>query len=112
VTEAKREMFRNLVLDEIAGLEESLPGLSEALEAVAPSVSLGRLTRMEALNDKGVREAMLGKSQGRIQKLLAALDRIEKGEYGTCFMCDAPIPEARLEAIPETTLCVSCAGKR
>ncbi len=43
---------------------------------------------------------------------LEAVDRaeaaIEDGTYGTCRVCGAEIPEERLEALPDTRLCVSC----
>ncbi|MCK4935460.1 MAG: TraR/DksA C4-type zinc finger protein [Elusimicrobiales bacterium] len=28
--------------------------------------------------------------------------------YGICVACEKPIAEARLEAMPETPLCVNC----
>ncbi len=39
----------------------------------------------------------------------AALDRLDRGEYGTCRRCGEPIPAARLELVPEADLCVACA---
>ncbi len=41
----------------------------------------------------------------------AALSRAEKNEYGICAICDEPIPVARLEALPYTDRCVSCASE-
>jgi len=46
-----------------------------------------------------------------LRKVEHALDRIEQGGYGTCELCGATIPEARLEVLPYATLCVSCAKK-
>lgn len=46
------------------------------------------------------------------QKLLMinnALQRIEAGEYFICSECREPIPEARLELLPFSALCVDCA---
>ncbi|MEW6741978.1 MAG: TraR/DksA C4-type zinc finger protein [Planctomycetota bacterium] len=40
-----------------------------------------------------------------------ALARIEKGTYGACEECRAPIPLARLEAIPYARFCVECQRK-
>jgi RNA polymerase-binding transcription factor DksA len=40
-----------------------------------------------------------------------ALDRIENGTYGECMQCGGPISEGRLEARPESALCIACAGK-
>lgn len=40
-----------------------------------------------------------------------ALKRVEKDEYGICAICDEPIPLGRLEALPFTDRCVSCASE-
>ena len=47
----------------------------------------------------------------RIERLTAALKRVEDGTYGTCVECDKPIAPARLKAIPEVATCVSCQEK-
>lgn len=41
-----------------------------------------------------------------------ALLAIEEGTYGICRVCEEPIPVARLEVLPHTTLCVNCASAR
>ena len=43
-----------------------------------------------------------------LMRIQHALDRIKRGNYGRCEGCNAKIPAARLEALPYTTLCVSC----
>lgn len=43
-----------------------------------------------------------------LSRVRGALERIERGNYGICLRCGKPIPEERLEAIPETELCVEC----
>ncbi len=48
-------------------------------------------------------------SEGNIlQKIDAAILRIDKGGYGICQVCEKPILKARLNAIPWTALCVEC----
>src|SRR3984893_16542981 len=39
-----------------------------------------------------------------------SLRKLEAGEYGVCGSCGQQIPEARLQALPWTRLCVECAG--
>ena len=46
----------------------------------------------------------------RIDEIDDALRRLNAGTYGACRSCRQPIPVARLEAVPEATQCVSCAG--
>lgn len=52
----------------------------------------------------------------RLERRLAELDhvvrRLEQGSYGTCEACGSEIPEERLEAMPDTTLCVPCQRQR
>jgi RNA polymerase-binding transcription factor DksA len=47
-------------------------------------------------------------AHARVAEIDAALGRVDAGTYGTCEACGKPIPEARLEAVPEATLCVAC----
>ena len=44
----------------------------------------------------------------RMSQVEHALDRLATGTYGFCERCGNPIPQARLEAFPSVTLCVSC----
>ena len=44
----------------------------------------------------------------RINRLVAALDRLRDGEYGTCVECEEPIAPARLRVMPEVATCVRC----
>ncbi len=39
-----------------------------------------------------------------------ALQRIEAGTFGLCLECGEEIAEARLQAMPGTTLCIECAS--
>ena len=51
-------------------------------------------------------------SEKRMRDLLAnvehALNKFEEGTYGFCDICSSPIDPARLEALPQASLCVSC----
>jgi len=43
------------------------------------------------------------------EKLQRALAKLEEGSYGRCDRCGEPIAPPRLEAAPESALCISCA---
>src|SRR5690606_7204685 len=47
----------------------------------------------------------------RLAEIEAALRRIDEGTYGRCASCGELINPERLEILPFTTLCVTCAGK-
>ena len=43
------------------------------------------------------------------EKLKRALEKLEEGSYGRCDSCGDPIAPGRLEAAPESVLCIDCA---
>ena len=47
-----------------------------------------------------------------IRMIEAALARIAKGEYGICVVCGDEIGEARLNVLPHTPMCRTCAAAR
>lgn len=65
-------------------------------------------------HDHGVSEAAdkaiaLEQSEEQMRRDVAeALDRIERGTYGTCVVCGRPIERLRLDALPYTPYCVHC----
>ena len=56
--------------------------------------------------------ALRERYEQRLQQIRKALGRLEAGLYGMCEGCDRPIETERLEAVPYTTLCISCAKKQ
>ncbi|HAG99869.1 MAG TPA: transcriptional regulator, partial [Ktedonobacter sp.] len=51
-------------------------------------------------------QSILVNEQALLTEVQNALERIEKGTYGTCIVCGQPIPEKRLEALPWAARCV------
>lgn len=49
-----------------------------------------------------------GRERVFLQKIEKALKKIEEGEFGVCEECEEPISLKRLEARPETELCIRC----
>lgn len=50
------------------------------------------------------------KEMAELRRIDAALARIEAGSYGTCQSCGDTIAEARLEFLPDTPYCTTCAS--
>lgn len=59
-------------------------------------------------NDQ-VLEALDADNRAHVAQLRAALARLDDGTYGRCVRCDGRIAAARLEAMPEVTICIDCA---
>ena len=59
--------------------------------------------------DDEVLESMGISGQQEIRMIEAALGRIDNGDYGFCAKCGAQIAEERLDVLPFTPFCKSCA---
>jgi len=52
--------------------------------------------------------ALIRALESKLESIEQALRLAEKGTYGICERCGEKIDPARLEALPQTTLCVKC----
>jgi DnaK suppressor protein len=64
------------------------------------------------LSENDRTQAVLTAAKSQLRAVSEALDRIERGTYGTCADCGSPIPEGRLDARPEAARCVKCQARR
>ena len=91
-------------------VEHTIEMLKERARPVSPDVSLGRLTRQEALQEQNVAKENLRQSELRLKKIHGALHRLHNKSFGECLECGDDIPRKRLEIMPENGYCVSCAS--
>ena len=52
--------------------------------------------------------ALVNGLERKLESIEYAMRQAKEGTYGVCEHCGEPIDPARLEAVPEATLCVSC----
>lgn len=71
--------------------------------------SVGRLSRMDAMQQQAMAAAQDVRRHGRIRALEAAIRRMETGEFGWCDECGDYIGDARLDLDPTLMRCRSCA---
>jgi DnaK suppressor protein len=91
-------------------LQTKLTGLSAAPErgtgiSFGKRIGDGTIEAVSRLTDIGVGRS-LETAEGRVERALA---KLAEGSYGVCDACGKPIPARRLEAIPESVVCVDCA---
>ncbi len=70
--------------------------------------SVGRLSRMDAMQQQHMDLAREERRQMRLKVLAAALARLLGEEYGACLVCGDDIPYNRLKADPAATRCIDC----
>ena len=57
------------------------------------------------------RLALENRLKGLLAEVERALQKIDAGTYGLCDMCNTTIDPARMEALPQAILCLSCRQK-
>lgn len=91
-------------------VEEGIVSLKERTKPVSPDVSLGRLTRQEAMQEQNMALENLRQAEIRLKKINSALNRIHNKTFGECIDCGDDIAKERLEIMPENGLCIECAS--
>ena len=82
--------------------------MEESANLLSPEGPGSRISLRDMIKMKSAEERKLRAARVRLNKLESALKKIDDPEFGTCFICEQPIPLARLLAIPETTRCIKC----
>ena len=77
-------------------------------ETVDLDLPIGRLSRVDALQQQAMAEAERRRAEMRLKAVEAALEFVAEGDYGFCKACGENMPFGRLKARPETPLCVAC----
>lgn len=94
----------------IAKLERSMKTTRRAARPVRlDQTSVGRLSRMDAIQNQSLTRGLQEREQARLATLTEALERLDAGSYGICNTCRSPIPFERLALFPETQTCSACA---
>jgi len=107
------KLFKSLLLEKKTALMKEEAAGKEAAQVVElDQTSVGRVSRMDAMQGQAMAIAVNQRRQVELQKIEVALKRIDQGEYGFCLECDEEIAEPRLKLDPATSLCINCAGKK
>ncbi len=109
MTALDKQALRDHMEQEIGTLTQTVEALAAGTEPVAPDDSIGRLSRLDTMQNQAIAGAALTNARSRLARIQAALRRLEDEDFGLCADCGEPIPAARLLAMPESTLCVRCA---
>lgn len=89
-------------------LEEQIEGLRAGVKPVELDEPIGRLSRMDAMQQQKMAEASRRAARQRYDRVIAAMAAWNRDEYGFCLGCEEPIGYKRLSARPETALCLPC----
>lgn len=75
---------------------------------ISPENAIGRVSRMDAINNKSVNDAALRKAEAKLNNLKIAKGRVDDSDFGICVRCRQPIPIERILLMPQVISCVRC----
>ncbi|MBK5207218.1 MAG: TraR/DksA C4-type zinc finger protein [Polaromonas sp.] len=107
------EQFRRRITSDLAQIEEAIAQAQASAGTVTlDQSSVGRLSRMDAMQQQAMAQGMRERLLLQRRKLDGALARIDAATFGRCCECDAAIEPTRLEADPAVIFCFDCQAER
>lgn len=111
LTETQRAQLHASLLNLQTELEALLLASEESVKTVDLDQPIGRLSRMDAMQQQKMAQANRAAHQMRAKQVVAALAAFQGDEYGYCKLCDEPIGFKRLKAKPEAPFCLTCQSR-
>ncbi|MBS4013264.1 MAG: TraR/DksA C4-type zinc finger protein [Bacteroidetes bacterium] len=97
------------IQDAISRTEFLIEEYKELTQPIAPDAAIGRISRMDAINNKSVNEASLRQAEKKLKNLQRVLSMHGTSDFGRCLSCKTQIPIERILFRPESLHCVNCA---
>lgn len=101
--------MRTKIEAEIGKTRKSIAEYKEMSQPVAPDDAIGRISRMDAINNKSVTESALRKAEEKLRALDQVLAKVGTEDFGRCVRCRREIPLGRIMFRPESLFCINCA---
>ena len=105
----KNDNIEQKINDEISKTSALIKEYKELTKPISPDSAIGRVSRMDAINNKSVVEANLRQAENKLRNLKRVYSQFGSEEFGICLKCKQPIPLGRILIRPESLLCVNCA---
>lgn len=107
-----QDRFRPLIRERMQAIESEIAALADETKVISPDVSIGRLSRLDAMQHQQMALAGKRRLEEERGRLNEALRRIDSGTYGRCLLCGSDIANERLEYQPDAVTCVPCMRQR
>ncbi len=104
----EHQQIIEVIQREIKKLTGKIEELKEFNAPVAPDNAIGRISRMDAINNKSIVDASMRNMKNRLDQLQKISQVVYEKDFGLCLKCHQPIPFERLKLRPEIRLCANC----
>ncbi|NNK82119.1 MAG: TraR/DksA family transcriptional regulator [Flavobacteriaceae bacterium] len=101
--------IKHSIEQELVETTSSIEHYRNLTKPIAPENAIGRISRMDAINNKSINEAALKKAEQKLKNLQIALNNLNDSDFGICAKCNQNIPIGRILLMPQSRFCVQCA---
>lgn len=108
MTSSEKALLKIIIFDKVSNLKEEIAELTELTKPIPLDAAIGRISRMDAINNRTINEASLRDKKKVLKRLERVYENSESKGFGLCQKCGREIPFGRLEYMPHTTRCVKC----
>lgn len=110
MNDEEKKKLAEIIVSRISETKAEIAELKELVKPIPLDASIGRVSRMDAINNRSINESALREKMQQLKKLEKALENSRSVNFGVCKKCGNEIPFGRLEYMPHTTRCVNCVG--
>jgi|GEM_PF-354146 len=109
MTEKEKAELKLAIEERKTELEENIAQLRESTKPMGLDNAVGRVSRMDYINNKSVRESVLRESENELKGIERWLSLYGTSAFGKCSSCGSPINPKRLLILPASSRCIKCA---
>lgn len=111
MTNDQKDALKAAIERRLIEIQNAIVDLKEATKPMGLDSAIGRVSRMDYINNKSVSEAELTKSEAKLKALERWLSLYNTDQFGKCSKCGQEININRLLLLPESTRCIKCASR-
>jgi DnaK suppressor protein len=108
MTEDQKKQVIESIYKKLDRAKSDIEYLTELTKPIAPENAIGRISRMDAINNKTINEEGLRKAKNKVVLLNMALEELNTPSFGVCKKCGGEIEHGRMMIMPEGKSCMSC----
>ena len=106
----EKESIMKRIEQEILETKIKIKKYKDLSRPISPENAIGRISRMDAINNKSITEAALLEAERKIIQLKYIKNKMDTPDFGICEKCKTKIPFQRIMLQPQSRYCVRCAN--
>jgi DnaK suppressor protein len=111
MTPEEKIQLKKAIEEKMEDSKKAILDLREASKPMGLDSAIGRISRMDYINNKSISESELLKAESKLRALERWLSIYDTDQFGKCTKCGQEININRLLLLPESTRCIRCANR-